>query len=177
MHVLIKSLTVSAIVGLGMVALAVGAWALLNDGGTTVAKDSTRPFDTIDENDLAVPVTFERLAQADAPDAMSESEIRVLIGTAVEVPMREPPRLVRLVGNPFPDTRGADGPLWAFLPDIPLTLGGPVPEGVETYVLQLYNASTGELILEFGGPIRDGENEWHPDFPQELRYGIDDQVR
>jgi hypothetical protein len=158
--------------------LAVILWRLGSDGDANASETAGHVFDSIHNDDVGLPsVRFRRLSADEAPGAITEEQFLEVIGPVAELPMREPPRLVEIVGNPFPDTPEADGPLWAFLPDIAPALGGPVPEGVETFVLQLYNARTGQLVLEFGGPIRDGENEWHPDFPEELRYTIEDQIR
>jgi len=141
------------------------------------ASENDRVFETIDDDDLGIFVEFRRLSDEEASAVMSEPEFLSRLGAAGEVSMREGPKLVSIVGDPPFAAEGADGPLWAFLPNIPPFGSGPIPEGVETFVLQLYNARTGELVLEFGGPIRDGHNEWHPDFPEELRYGIEDQIR
>ena len=162
---------------LGAALLAAGSatYAITSGGGESRATERFSVFETIDDDDLPVPMTFRRVEAAGDATVLSEAELRDRVGAGMDVAMRESPKLVEIVNNAMSGVAGLDGPLWAVFPDIP-PLGGPVPEGVETYVLYLYDARTGELLLEFGGPIVDGENEWHPDFPREMRYTREDQI-
>jgi hypothetical protein len=130
---------------------------------------SGRAFDTIEEKNMSVDISFTRVDPSRDPSLLSESELRSLLGPAMNVPMRESPKLVQVVKNPF-GVDGVNGPLWAVLPDLdPVWALGPIPAGVKTYWIQLYDARSGELVVEFGGPVVDGQNEWHPEVPAEDR--------
>ena len=163
-HLLFGSVLM-VIVGLSVTFLA----ALTSATEAQEAAPAGRVFETIQEENFSVEVSFRAVDASNDPSLLSEIELRDRLGPRMELPMRESPKLVEVVKNPF----GVDemrNPLWAVLPDVdPVWAMGPIPDGVKTYWIQLYDARTGELVVEFGGPVIDGQNEWHPDVPLEER--------
>jgi hypothetical protein len=114
------------------------------------------PLESVNAADLAAHGLELEAATEEQVDhvAVRSDEIRA-IAEARGVPLREDTQLV-VLAEPHPQIPETARPVWAVIPDRPAFFtDGPAPKDGDTWVLMLFDSSSGKFLAEFSGPYED----------------------